>query len=119
MSDDTLRWLAQQIDRRTLLRRATSAAVGLVLGLFGASNVALAYNWYCCHLCYPPSPSCSGCACVYCWYCIYGQNTYECCECHTNTSDCGEDCVNVNCSYGKKTGYGPSGTPGFIGNPAT
>jgi hypothetical protein len=113
MSDERLRWIAEQVDRRTLLRRATSATVGLVLGLFGASTSAQALTpWHCCTLCFPPSVSCSGCACVYCWFCTEGDTTYKCCECHTATSDCGENCNNVNCSWGQRTGFGPSGSLG-------
>lgn len=109
MSDKELQKLSELIDRRTILRRVGAAALGLVLALFGSSGQVLAFTWYCCNLCQAPSPSCSNCACVWCWYCVYGQNTYQCCECHYDNSNCGENCYHVNCSHGKRTGYMPGG----------
>ncbi len=111
LSEATLLGFAGAIDRRRFLRRVGASALGAIGGLIGLPGLAHAYyDVYCCHLCNPNSGTCTGCACTWCWACTFDTHDYACCECHSDTSNCGAGCgINTPCSYAYRTPYAPVG----------
>ena len=94
--------IAKLIDRRRFLARAAGSSLAGVAAVMGPSKVhgvRPATGAACCNLCYGDSGSCTGCACIWCWACCFDGYYWNCCECHSATSDCGKDCNNVICSY--------------------
>lgn len=94
MTDDLVRQIAQQLDRRSFLRKAAATSAGILLGLFGLAGPAAAFVSYkCCNLCYSPVGTCSGsCASnnMWCWGCYYApeDRDYLCCEKFDNITNC-------------------------------
>jgi hypothetical protein len=92
MSDELVRMLARNLDRRTFLRRGATTIASVILGLFGLAQPAFAtVPWHCCNLCYTPTGTCRGtCSAsnIWCWYCPEGNVYWACCEKVSNSNDC-------------------------------
>jgi len=90
--------LAQEIDRRSFVKRLGAGAVGTLLALMGVTPAAAERTVpafvSCCDTCNPPQGSCSGCYCQWCWQCsdCAVGGTYRCCECYSRTESCIGDC---------------------------
>jgi hypothetical protein len=107
--DEIVKALTRSVNRRRFVKKLGVASLVGVGTMFGFVPKAFALCSYaCCNLCFCPNGNgCSGCACTWCWSCTDSNNrTWRCCECHTQTSDCGDDCNNVNCSW-VVTGFHP------------
>jgi hypothetical protein len=89
----------ERIGRAPFLAKLGAATAGLAAA--GVAFPETSAAWACCNLCFPPTSNCSNCACAWCWTCENPgvHRGWACCECHTNTSNCGGNCVNVKCSY--------------------
>ncbi len=101
--------IARQINRRDFLKKLGAGTVGALLAFLGLSRPAFAYNYACCHLCWPAgSTSCTTCA--WCWSCLHEDGWwYACCECHSTNDGCtGGGCTNVEHSYYYRLGMAPS-----------
>lgn len=102
--------IGKQMDRRSFLSKLGKLGVGAVGVLLGVAvtpqKASALYDEACCHLCNPPSTSCSGCSCSWCWTCAdcTQGGTYRCCECHNPGGYCGSGCTNVICSSAKFVG---------------
>lgn len=72
--------IARQIDRRDFLKKLGASTVGALPAFLGLSRPASAYNYACCHLCWPAgSNSCTTCA--WCWSCLHEDGWwYACCD---------------------------------------
>jgi hypothetical protein len=92
--------IGEHLSRQKLMVRLGGGAILALAGLMALPIVAQAQNWECCDLCFSPPGFCTGCACTWCWACCNTSNgsIWKCCECHSNTSDCGGDCNNVHSS---------------------
>ena len=102
--DEILTALTRSVSRRRFVKKIGLASVAGVATMFGFSTpkaLGGLCSLACCNLCFCPNGNgCSGCKCTWCWSCINTDGrTWRCCECHTATSDCGDDCNNVNCSW--------------------
>jgi hypothetical protein len=102
--------IGEHLNQRQFIGKIGAGAMRAVAGVMGFPIVAHAHNWECCDLCLPPPGFCNGCACTWCWACCNTSNgsVWKCCECHSSTSDCGDDCNNVisSCAFE----VGPPGT---------
>lgn len=101
LAERLVEFLGKKMERRSFLGKLGIGAIGALTGLMGLSKPAAARcTFACCGLCVCPSGSCSNCACTWCWVCSTSPGVaYKCCECHSNTTWCGGQCRNVNCSW--------------------
>ena len=109
-TEDLVRVVGEQTNRRGFLRRAGAGALGITFGILGLPKDAFGANYKCCSLCKtPPQSSCSCGVCSWCWTCCWNNNSgswkVNCCEYYTNRSYCnGSSCTSVCCSTGNTIG---------------
>jgi len=101
--DELITKVAEEVSRRSFLRRAAAAALTAAYALLGLPGGAKAlYSTYCCSLCRPwNGGQCTGCACSWCWTCLFPANNryYNCCECYSAGHSCNGTCSGVICSW--------------------
>jgi hypothetical protein len=111
MSEDFATRLAEEIDRRKFLRRATGGVAAMLLGLFGVAVPASALvNYKCCTLCFSPAGStygtCTSSPKKWCWFCHHAADGYDyrCCETYYAGYACNGGCYGVQYSTVKRWG---------------
>lgn len=107
--------LGRQINRRKFLKKLGGSAVAALLALVGLPQIAFAYTYKCCNLCFSPTNACSG-GCPdsqnvgeWCWTCHYYPESrdYRCCECKNAGAPCDSSCTGVYRSFAYALGSGP------------